>query len=449
MEHFDFIALGGGNAGLMASKKVAAAGKKVALIDPTPIGGLCPLWGCNPKKILQRATEVLQEVREAGEHGIYASEVRMDWSRMIDRKHRFTDPVTETTEQGLTAAGVEYIKAPPHFVAPDVLEADGRRLSFEGVVIATGSLPRPLSFPGAHYVSTSNDILELRRVPKTLAVIGAGVVAFEFGQVFARLGSHVHMLMHGHQALDNNDQDLVEKLVEYSRSLGITFHEAVEVQRIEAQSETYTVTLDNGWTLSADTILNAAGRPANIGGLNLDAAGVEYDSRGVVINDYLRSPHNARVFAAGDAHGAMELSPVASYEGRLVAQNFLYGDREREGLNTVPATVYTVPPLAGVGLTESQARARGFAVEVAAEDMSEWTVFRLVGRRPAHGKLIGDKATGRILGAHLYGPEADENINLFAMAMRFGITRAQLSEMVYVYPTFASALGSLITTDAK
>src|SRR5687767_6352085 len=154
MDHYDFIALGGGNAGLTAAKRVKAAGRKVALIDPTPVGGLCPLRGCNPKKVLVRATEVLQLVRDAGEHGITTGKVSIDWNAVIDRKHRFTDPVTAAAEDGLRDAGVDYIKAAPRFTAPDRLEVDGRALAFDGVVVATGSAPRRLAFPGADRVAT-------------------------------------------------------------------------------------------------------------------------------------------------------------------------------------------------------------------------------------------------------------------------------------------------------
>jgi glutathione reductase (NADPH) len=443
MEHFDFIALGGGNAGLTASKQIARAGKKVALIDPTPIGGLCSLRGCNPKKVLVRAAEVLEELRHAGEHGISAGKIAIDWNAVITRKHRFTDPVTVNTEQSLVKAGVHYIKAPPRFVANDKLEANGRTLSFSGVVVATGSIPRRLTFPGAEYVSSSDDILELRRIPKTLTIIGSGVVAFEFGQVFARLGASVHLLMHSDKVLRDLEQEIATKLVEYSKSLGMILHERAEIERVEPEKDTYQIKLKSSETIAADFILNAAGRPANIAHLNLEAAGVKYSAKGVVVNEYLRSPSNHRVFAAGDAHGKKQLSPVASYEGGVVAQNFLRGDSVKADLSSVPSAVFTVPPVATVGMTEEKARRQKLSIDVVMEDMSHWTVFSIAGIQPAYGKIISEKGTGRLLGAHLYGPGAEENINIFSLAMRFGITKMQVAELIYAYPTYASALSYL------
>lgn len=443
MDHYDFIALGGGNAGLAASHAVKAAGKKVLLIDPTPIGGLCALNGCNPKKVLVRATEVLHLVRESREHGIATGKVESDWGAVIDRKETFTDPVTESSEQGLVKAGIEYIKAPARFISGETLEVEGRTLSFDSALVATGSAPRKLSFAGAEHVATSDDILALRAIPERLVIIGSGVVGVEFGHVFTRLGSRVHMLMRGHEALKSSDAELVSHLMEHLQTLGLTLHHDVEVQAVERSGSGHDVRLTNGRSLSADFVLNAAGRPPLLKPLELEAAQVDYGEKGVKVNEYLRSVSNPKVFAAGDAHGRMQLSPVASYEGRVVARNVLNGDATPVDYSAIPSTVFTVPPLAAVGMTEDEAREKGLDVDVVTQDMSEWTVFRIAGEKPSYGKVIFDKRDGRVLGAHLLGPGADENIHVFTMAMRYGITRSRLSEMIYVYPSFGSAMRHL------
>lgn len=443
MEHYDFIALGGGGAGLTAAHSIRAAGKKVAVIDPTLIGGLCALNGCNPKKVLVRAAEILSLVRASGEHGIRTGEVAIDWSAVIDRKRAFTDPVTKGAETGLARAGIEYLKTPARFTGENTLDVGARRLSFDGILISTGSAPRRLNFPGAQYVSTSDEILERRAVPRRLAIIGGGVVACEFGHVFARLGSQVHMLVRDDRPLRREDGDTVTRLVEHLRGLGLDLRLRVEVKELKKGSGAYDLRLSDGTTLSADFVLNAAGRPPKIEGLDLEKASVPYDEKGVKVTDYLRSPGNPRVFAAGDAHGRMQLSPVAGYEGALVAHNFLHGDSRRADYDAIPHAIFTVPPLASVGMTEEKARLRGLELEVAAEDMSGWTVFRIAGEKPAFGKVISEKKSGRIVGAHLFCPGADEHIHVFAMAMRYGIPRGRLGEMIYVYPAHASTLSYL------
>ena len=194
--------------------------------------------------------------------------------------------------------------------------------------------------------------------------------------------------------------------------------------------------------MPADFVLNAAGRVPNIASLDLPAAGVAFDKKGVVVDEYLRSPGNRRVFAGGDAHGRRQLSPVASYEGRVVAKNFLEGDVERASYEAIPQAVYTVPPLAWVGATEAEARESGAKIAVTLHDMENWRVYAIAGERPAKAKVVVEESTRRILGAHLYGAEAAEMIHVFALAMRFGLSTADLEKMVWAYPTFTAVLDS-------
>jgi glutathione reductase (NADPH) len=312
-------------------------------------------------------------------------------------------------------------------------------------LVATGSTPRRLSFPGADLVKTTDDILELEEPPASLVIVGAGVVAFEFGQVFARLGSKVFMLVRSDRALRGADEDLVAALVEHSNSIGMEFVLHAGVKKVARGNERLTVEAEVAGqprTFAADFVLNAAGRVPALESLDLSAAGVATEKKGIVVDDYLRSPGNRRVFAGGDAHGRRQLSPVASYEGRVVAGNFLQGDVERVSYDAIPQAVYTVPPLAWVGLTEGQAREKDGKVGVTLHDMSSWKVYAIAGERPAKAKVVLEEATRRVLGAHIYGAGAAELIHVFAMAIRFGLTATDLEKMVRAYPTFTSALDS-------
>jgi glutathione reductase (NADPH) len=444
MKSYDFVAIGGGNAGLTAASRVAAAGHRTALIDRGPIGGLCSLNGCNPKKVLVRSTELLEEIRHASRFGIDVAEPRIDWPRVIDRKESFTRPVTQLAEASLKEQGIDLIQGSPRFVSRNALDVNGERIEAGAVVIATGSTPRPLKFDGADLVKTSDDILALRSVPDDLVIIGAGVVAMEFGQVFARLGSRVKIITPGQQALSGEDEEMVAALMEFSAGLGIEFIFQARVKSLRGQGGSLVLEFDadgRAQSARADFVLNAAGRVASIDDLALDKAEVETDRRGVVVNDYLRSPSNPGVFAAGDAHGRLQLSPIASYEGRVVAKNFLEGDTERVNYDAIPRAVYTVPPLASVGLTEAEARKRGLDVAVVSSNMEGWKVYAIIeGGAVARAKIIIEKGSGRIIGAHIYGGVAGESINLFALAMRFDIKADDLKQMVYAYPTLASAL---------
>jgi glutathione reductase (NADPH) len=446
MDH-DFVAIGGGNTGLSAAYRVAAAGKRVALVDRGPVGGLCSLAGCNPKKVFVRATEVLDEIRRSGEHGIRTGDVAIDWSRVWSRKRSFTDPVSSQTEESLRKRGIELVRGEARFLSPDAIAAGDRVLRADGFVVATGSHPRRLDFPGAELGQITDDVLELREPPRRMAIIGAGVVAFEFGQVFARLGSQVTIVMRRGRALAGFDDDFVEPVVEFTRRLGVEFLEESQVRSVLQTSGGLRVEISvrgESRSIEADFVLNAAGRVANVEPLELARAGVEANERGVVVDSYLRSPANRRIFAGGDAHGERQLSPAASYEGRVIARNFLEGDVQKVDYATIPRAVFTVPPLASVGLTEEEARRAGRTVDVAVHDMTNWKVYAIAGEPIARSKVVTEKGTGRILGAQLFGAGAAETIHTLALAMHAGITANQFQELVFVYPSFSSALQSAL-----
>lgn len=444
MERFDFVVLGGGTAGLVAATTVSAHAKRVALIDPWPIGGLCSLRGCNPKKIFVRAAAALQEAREARAVGVSVGDISVDWNKVVDRKEGFTNPVTRRAERALAEAGVTHIVARPRFAGEDRLNADGRTIAFDGALIATGSRPRELHFPGAAHVVTSDQLLELRHIPKTLAIIGGGVVAFEFAHVFCRIGCEVHLLVRGRRMLGEYDQDVVRRLVDHSAALNIHIHEATEVERIETQPSGLRLRLSTGKRLDADVVLNAAGRPANVQDLNLDAAQVMANERGVAVSPELRAPDNPRIFVAGDAHGKKQLTPVAAYEARVAVHNYLKADRKAAVLDGVPSVVFTLPPLAGVGMTEDEARAQGHTLEVLQDDLSAWTVPSIEHAGPVHAKVVIDKTDDRILGVFLFGARAEEMIHIAAAAVRFKLKRQDLVDMLYAYPTFSGMIKEVL-----
>ncbi len=443
MRDYDFVAIGGGNAGLTAAARIAGEGHRTALIDRGPIGGLCSLNGCNPKKVLVRSTELLDEIRHAAKFGIEVAEPRINWSRVIDRKESFTDGVTAASEASLKEQGIDLIQGSPRFVSHNEVEVEGQRIQAKSFVIATGSTPRGLEVEGSEFIKTSNDIMALRDIPTDLVIIGAGVVAMEFGQVFARTGSRVKIITPGKQALSGEDEDIVAALVEYSKGLGIEFFFQARLKAVRREGDNLSVEFQaegRDQTVRADFVLNAAGRVASITDLDLDKAEVETDRRGVVVNEFLRSRSNPQIFAAGDAHGRMQLSPVASYEGRVVARNFLENDAERVRHDSIPRAVYTVPPLASVGLTEEDARKRGFDIKVTNNDMAGWKVYQILGEEIARSKIITEARSGLILGAHMYGQSAGDIINIFGVAMKFGILADDLKNFVYAYPTLSSTL---------
>ncbi len=445
MVQFDFVVLGGGNAGLTAAHLVAQAGRQVAVIDPGPIGGLCNLGGCKPKKILVRATEVLETVRHAGEHGIQLDAVPIDWARVIERKQALTGEVSAEATASLAEVGIALLSGSPAFRSRSSLIVEGQDVVFGAALIATGSSPRRLTFPGAEHTITTDGFLNLRTPPARMVVIGAGDSAFEFGQVAARLGAEVHLLHPGARALANQDAEMVEALLAFSGTLGIRVWDQTSVSRVRPDGRAFVVeakTPDGVQRFPADVVLNASGRLPNLEGLHLERAGVQAGERGVQVDAFLRSPTNRAVFAAGDAHDGYpsKLCTMACREGAVAARNYLEGDVEPMNYWGVPQAVYTVPPLASVGLTEEEGRSAGRDVQVIRAELAQLEVYRVEAELVGRVKLLVDAQTQQVLGAHLYGAEAGENIHLFAMAVRLGLTRGQLGQLAFACPTRASGL---------
>jgi len=446
MADFDVVVIGGGNAGQAVALRTARAGKRTVLVDKGDVGGLCALRGCNPKKVMVRASEMLGEVRHAHVHGITAGDISIDWSRVVDRLHSFTDPIPAQVEASLAKAGAERLRGVAKFTAADRIAVDGRELAAaDAIVIATGSRPRALPIEGADLMHTSDDIFDVRTPPRRMAIIGAGVIGFEFGFVFARLGTEVSIIEAKRDPLGGElDADFIAPILAHGEKLGIRWLWNQQLRAVRSAGDHLTLELGDR-SLEVDYVLNAVGRAPAIDDLDLERAGVRRTPKGIEVDDHLCSPHNPRVYAAGDAHGRWQLSPVASYEGRVIAKNITARGSAKVDYTALPRAIFSTPPIASVGITEQEAKRRGIEVDAVVNDMTSWKVHAIAGDELARGKTIVERATGKILGAHLCAPTAADVIHIFALAIRFGMTREQLQDLVYAYPTPSSALASTFT----
>jgi glutathione reductase (NADPH) len=278
-----------------------------------------------------------------------------------------------------------------------------------------------------------------------MAIIGAGVVACEFAFVFARLGTEVTVIERGDRVLGTAlDRDFLAPILAHGEKLGIRWLYNSNARAIERTASGLRVDLGDR-SVEADVVLNATGRTAAIEQLDLAKANVKGDEHGIEVDDHLRSPHNPRVYAAGDVHGEYQLSPIASYEGRVIARNILQPASKKVDYTGLPRAVFTTPAIASVGMTEEQARAKGHDVTAVLNDMTWWKVHSIAGDDLARAKTIVDKSTKKVLGAQLCAPTAADTIHIFAFAIRCGMTSDQLEDLVYAYPTASSALASAFT----
>jgi glutathione reductase (NADPH) len=447
---YDVVVIGTGAAASTAAMRCRKAGKQVAVIDSRPFGGTCALRGCDPKKVLVGAAEVLDWNRRMQEHGILADQVQIDWQRLIQFKHSFIECVSKKSEESFARSGVATVHGRARFVGPTSLQVGDDVLEATNVVIAAGAKPIDLKIPGAELAVTSEQFLELERLPERILFTGGGYISFEFAHIAARAGARVTILHRGEQPLERFDPDLVNRLVTRTRELGVDVRLGLEVRSI-ARSSTGINTRAHGRTgnhdFDTDLVVHGAGRVPEIDDMRLNEAGIEWDpNTGVKVNDYLQSVSNPAVYAAGDAAASAgpPLTPVATYEGWIAAENLLKGNHRKPNYVGIPTVVFTVPPLASVGLQERTARDGRLAVRVNHEDTSSWYSSRRVAERYSGFKILIDEQTGRIWGAHLLGPNAAETINIFALAIRKGLTSTDLKDVIYAYPTVASDIQYMI-----
>ncbi|MFL5064396.1 MAG: dihydrolipoyl dehydrogenase family protein [Xanthobacteraceae bacterium] len=447
MDTYDLIVIGTGTAAQTASGRVRKAGRTVAVIDHRPFGGTCALRGCDPKKMLVSGAEAVDLARRMHARGV-AGELHIDWKGLIAFKRTFTDPVPEKREQSFAAQGIDTFHGAARLAGPDKVAVDGSTLKARHILIASGARPAPLGFPGAEHLTLSDAFMELERLPGRIVMVGGGYIAAEFSHIAARAGAKVTVLQRGARMLPHFDPDLVSWLMEKFKEIGIEVRARNTVAAIERSGNAYLVrtqTSEGEAAVDADLVVHAAGRVPDIDGLDLPAAGVAVEDGRLRLNEYLQSVTNPIVYAAGDAAGqGPPLTPVSSHDAKVVAANILEGNRHRPDYRGVPSVAFTLPPIAAVGLSEAEVGRRGLNVRVHSEKVPDWYTARRVAETVYGYKTLVEQDSGRILGAYLVGPHADEVINLFGLAIRHGLTVDDIKTTIFAYPTGASDIGYML-----
>lgn len=449
-KEYDLIVIGTGPAASKMPVTVASAGWQVAVIDSETYGGTCGIKGCNPKKTIVEIARGVDSARRAVDGG---AEVKLsiDWSRLIEFKRKFTEPVPRKRVEDYAEAGIDMYHGRASFDGPDRIRVGDDLLIGKHICIATGAKPRALGIPGEEHVSTSEDFLEMENLPGRVLFIGGGYISFEFSHVAAIAGAKVTILQRSDRPLKKFDPDLVERLCDRSRDLGIDIQLNTEVDGVEKISDGFTVHGSRDGektTYQTDLVVHGAGRVPQIDDLGLEKGNVDFDKHGIIVDEYLRSVSNPKVYAAGDVVGSSPpLTPAARHEGGVAASNLLEPSSRKVYDYPIPSVAFTIPPLARIGLLESEAVEQGLEVEVCHHNISKWKTHRRVGDKHAACKILVDKSTDRIIGAHIFGHRADEQINLFTLAMRAGVTASELHKTIFAFPTSGYDAGWMVSTD--
>ena len=420
----------------------------MAIIEKKAVGGTCALWGCVPKKVLISGEELANFNQRMAAAGL-SSTTTPDWSELMAFKQRLTGSFSQDHRSSLQKHGIDIYEGTASFVGKTALRVGEVLLQSTYIHIATGACPRRLSIPGEKFMTTSSEFLYLAELPKRLVFIGGGYISFEFAHLAARYGRKATIIHRSEEVLKKFDPDLVALLVNASEKLGITVAINQPLMRIEKKIDELLVIVQAGGVekvYCADMVVHGAGRVPDIADLNLEAAGIEASQDGVIVNEYLQSISNPRVYAAGDAAaGGQPLTPVAMAEGQVVADNLIHGSkRRRADYRVVPSVVFTLPKLASVGLQETEASKQGLQYDVKFRETADWLHNRRINEPFAGFKIILDRSTGRVLGAHLLDSHADDLINLFALAMQHNLTAADIKQVLYAYPTASSSIQYMV-----
>jgi mercury(II) reductase len=454
-DDYDLAVIGAGSAGFSAAITAAEQGARVALIGHGTIGGTCVNVGCVPSKTLIRAAETVHQAAAARRFaGIQAQGRLANWSAVIAQKDALVSELRQAKYVDLLASydAIRYLQGPAQ-LTPGGVVVDGCLMKAGKVIIATGSSPSTPLIPGLETVPylTSTTAMELERLPSSLTVIGAGYIGCELAQMFARAGAKVTILCR-RRLLPEAELEIGEALSGYFRDEGIEIVSGVAYREIRATPNGVAVSFTRDGaveTVEAEHLLNAAGRRANTEGLGLHQARVELGSNGGIrVDQHLRTS-NPSVYAAGDVTGGDQFVYMAAYGARIAAANALNGDSKVYDASAMPSVVFTDPQVASVGMTEADARAAGRDLETSILPLS--AVPRALAARDTRGliKLVAEKDTDRLLGAHILAPEGSDSIQTAVLAIKHGLTVTDLADTIFPYLTTVEGLKLAAQTFTK
>ncbi len=440
---YDLFAIGAGSGGVRASRVSASFGARVAVAEESDLGGTCVNLGCIPKKLFVYASHFRDDFEDAAGFGWSVGERSVDWSTLLANKDREIARLNEIYRKLLFDAGVDLLDGRVRVVDPHTVEVAGKTITAGNILVATGSRPSVPEIPGIELAITSDDAFHLPFLPRRVIVVGGGYIAVEFAGIFHGLGVATTQLYRGPLFLRGFDDDVRAALASEMRQRGLDLRFDTNVASIEKSSGGLRATLEDGSTLEADTILYATGRSPNTRGIGLEQAGVELDDKGAVSVDDLSRSSVPSIWAIGDATDRINLTPVAIHEGMCLAKTLFADQPTRPDHSNVASAVFSQPPIGSVGLTETAAREAYGEIDVYRSSFRALK-HTLTGRNETTTmKLIVDRASDRVIGVHMVGPEAGEIIQGFAVALKCAATKAQFDATIGIHPTSAEEFVTL------
>lgn len=443
---YNLVVVGAGTAGLVSAAGAAGLGAKVALVERTLLGGDCLTVGCVPSKGVIRASRAAFDVRDGNTFGVHLdSAPEVNFAEAMERMRNLRAGISKNdSAHRFTELGVDVFIGHGNFIDPSTLEVDGTRLEFDRAVIATGARSSDLSTPGLKEAGyyTNETIFTLTDLPRRLVVVGAGPIGCELAQSFQRLGSQVTLITHGPKILPKEDRDAAEIVRKQLELDGMSILYNTELKHVEVKDQEKVLLLSgNGKEEErvCDAILVGVGRTPNVGGLGLEAAGVNYSKRGVEVDDRLRTT-NPRIYAAGDICSRFKFTHAADAMARIVLANSFFFGRRKVSTLVIPWCTYTDPEVAHVGYYEAEAKAAGLQVSTITESLSHVDRAILDGENEGLARVHYESKSGKILGGTIVARHAGEMISELTLAMTTGQKIGALASTIHPYPTQAEVL---------
>ncbi|UEM23606.1 glutathione-disulfide reductase [Skermanella mucosa] len=434
---YDLFTIGAGSGGVAASRRAASHGARVAICEGSKVGGTCVIRGCVPKKLLMYGGQFRDAFEDAVGYGWDATVPDFDWSKLLEAKDREIDRLNRIYIGMLEKAGVTLIEGFGRLIDRHTVEVAGRRYTARTILIATGGHPVGPNLPGFEHAISSNEALDLKRLPSRMAIIGGGYIAVEFACIFNALGVDITMMIRSGDLLNGFDDDIRQALAVEMRKRGITIRTGVKLDRLEKLDNGYCVVARDGERMETELVFAATGRVPNTRSLGLEEVGIERDDKGGVKVDSWSRTNIDNIYAVGDVTNRVALTPVAIAEGRAFVET-MYNDNPMEvDYSNIPTAVFSSPPIGTVGLSEAQAR------QICGEIDIYKSGFRpmkntLSGRdERTLMKLVVDRRSDRVMGAHMLGPDAPEIVQGLAIAMNCGATKRQFDRTIGLHPSAA------------
>ena len=443
---YNLIVIGAGSGGVRASRIAAGYGAKVAVIEESRPGGTCVIRGCVPKKLLVYGAAFSDEIEDAAGFGWHIEGATHDWGKLIEAKNKEIDRLEGIYRSLISNAGADLYEGRGTLTGPNSVEVNGQTITADKILVAVGGWPQLPDVPGLREAAiTSNEALDLTTRPAEMVIYGSGYIALEFAGIFNALGTTVHLVYRGDMPLRGFDEDVRAHMSEALQGRGIHLYPGCVISAVHEGDDKTKVELSDGTSLSCDVIMAATGRSPNTQSLGLELAGVDVNQKGAIIVDKHSQTNIASIFAVGDATDRVNLTPVALNEGHMFADTYFGNKLRIMDHKNIPSAVFSQPPIASVGMTETEAETAFDEVTIFE---SRFRAMRatLSGRdERTFMKLIVETKTDKVVGVHMVGPDSAEILQGIAIAVKMGATKADFDATVGIHPSAAEEFVTMRT----